>query len=134
LSGAARDMRTTIREQAENELYERAGELVEAAAAVRRAAGRPGAADAVQAVPAVLGCMQDAIRDLNLAAVALERAAAEAVQARGRESDDRRRVIGRMRRGFQNLAAALDDAQQASGASRALVARALAVAGRRGRA
>jgi hypothetical protein len=88
----------------------------------------------VQAVPAVLGCMQDAIRDLNLAAVALERAAAEAVQARGRESDDRRRVIGRMRRGFQNLAAALDDAQQASGASRALVARALAVAGRRGRA
>jgi len=124
-------MRTSIdgvpRREADNDLYDRACDLVEAAAAIRRMAAHP---EAVQAVPAVLGCVQDALGDLSVACVALEQSAADAVRTPGAESDDRwrRRVIDRMHRGFENLSAALEDTQQASGACRALVARALAVA------
>jgi hypothetical protein len=134
-SGEALDhgarMRTAIggapRRETDNELYDRACDLVEAADAIRRLAGEP---NAVQAVPAVLGCMHDAIGNLNLACVGLEQTVAEAARARGPEDDDRwrRRVIDRMHRGFENLSAALEDTQQATGACRALVARALAVA------
>jgi hypothetical protein len=67
-------MRTAIgevpRREADNELYDRACDLVEAAAAIRRTAALP---EAVQAVPAVLGCVQDAIGDLSVACVALEK-------------------------------------------------------------
>jgi hypothetical protein len=98
---------------AENELYERACELVEAAEGIRRSS--EARASAV-AVPAALACMQDAIANLARACVALERA------VQGPADDDR---IERMHRGFANLAAALDDAQRAGGAARALAARAL---------
>jgi hypothetical protein len=117
-------MRTVIggapRREPENELYDRACDLVEAADAIRRLAREPGAA---QAVPAVLGCVQDAIGHLNVACAGLEQTAADAARARGPEGDDRRRR--RMHRGFENLSAALDDTRQATGACRALVARAL---------
>ena len=112
------------RREAENELYDRACDLVEAAAAIRRLAREP---DAVQAVPAVLGCVSDAIGDLSLACVGFEQTAAEAVPAPEPHDRSQRRVITRMHRGFENLSAALDDGQRAGGACRALVARALAV-------
>jgi hypothetical protein len=124
-------MRSIIRaapgREADNELYDLACDLVEAAAAIRSSAGRP---EAASAVPAVLGCLQEAIHELSQASMALEQTAAEAVQAGEPAGDDRwrRRVIDRMHRGFENLSTALDDAQRASGASRALAARALAVA------
>ena len=118
-------MRTLIggapRREPENELYDRACDLVEAADAIRRLAREP---DAVHAVPAVLGCVQDAIGHLNLACAGLEHTAAEAARARGPGGDDRRRVE-RMHRGFENLSAALEDTLQATRACRALVARAL---------
>src|SRR5690242_12088389 len=123
-------MRTVIggapRRERDNELYDRACDLVEAAEAIRRLAREP---DAVQAVPAVLGCMEDAIGNLNLACAGLEHTAAEAARMRGPEGDDRRRR--RMHRGFENLSAALEDTQQATGACRALVARALSGEDRR---
>jgi hypothetical protein len=74
--------------------------------------------------------VQEAIHELSSASVALQRSAAEAVRAGELAGNDRgrRRVIDRMHRGFENLSAALDDAQRASGACRALTARALAVA------
>ena len=112
--------------EADNELYDHACELVEAATAIRNSADR---LEAVRALPAVLGCMQEAIRELSVANVAMERSAAEAMQAGAPVGDAhwRRRVTNRMHRGFENLSAALEDAQQATGACRALVARALAV-------
>jgi hypothetical protein len=89
----------------------------------------------VQALPAVLACLQEAIRELSVANVAMERGAAEAMQIGAPVGDARwrRRVTDRMHRGFENLSAALEDAQQATGACRALVARALAVTGGRRR-
>jgi hypothetical protein len=125
-SGGMRSvLRSATRREADNELYDRACELVEAAAAIRRSAGRP---EAVRAAPAVLGCVHEAIGELSLACVALERGVAGAAQARAPIGDDRRRrVIERMHRGFGSLSAALNDAQRATGASRALVARALSL-------
>ncbi len=123
-------MRSAIRpappREADNELYDHACELVEAAAAIRNAADRPAT---VHALPAVLGCVQEAIRELSVANIAMERSAAEAMQVGAPVGDAhwRRRVTDRMYRGFENLSAALEDAQQATGACRALVARALAV-------
>jgi hypothetical protein len=124
-------MRSAIRpappREADNELYDHACDLVEAAAAIRNSADRP---EAVHALPAVLGCVQEAIRELSAANVAMERSAAEAMQIGAPAGDAhwRRRVTDRMYRGFENLSAALEDAQQATGACRALVARAVAVA------
>jgi hypothetical protein len=66
------------RRQADNELYDRGCELVEAAAAIRVLAGHGGAVDAA---PALLGCVEQAIRDLSLACVALEQATGESVGA-----------------------------------------------------
>ncbi len=126
-----RSMRSAIRpappREADNALYDHACDLVEAAAAIRNSADRP---EAVHALPAVLGCVQEAIRELSVANVAMERSAAEAMQVGAPVGDAhrRRRVTDRMYRGFENLSAALEDAQQATGACRALVARALAVA------
>jgi hypothetical protein len=54
---------------AANELYDRGCDLVEAAAAIRRIADAP---EATRAVPAVLGCIEAAQRELLWAAGALE--------------------------------------------------------------
>lgn len=118
-------IRDVPRREPENELYDRACDLVEAAAAIRRLAREP---DAVQVVPAVLGSVHDAIGNLNIACVEMEQTVAEAVRARGQGDDRwRRRVTDRMHRGFENLSTALEDGQRASGACRALAARVLAV-------
>src|SRR3954471_17875372 len=124
-------MRSPIRpaptREADNELYDHACELVEAAVAVRNSADR---SEAVRALPAVLGCVQEAIRELTVASGAMERSATEALQAGPPvvDADWKRRVTNRMHRGFENMSAALEDAQQATGACRALASRALAVA------
>ena len=54
---------------ADNELYDRGCDLVEAAAAIRRVSG---AADAARAVPAVLGCIESALHELLWASAELE--------------------------------------------------------------
>jgi cyanate lyase len=99
---------------AENELYERGAELVEAAAAIRRGAAER---DAARAVPALLGCVEAAIGELKAASAAL----ADSSREPGHPAMARR--VERMTRGLANLHDALDDAQAAARAARALVAR-----------
>ena len=94
---------------AENELYDRGCDLVEAAAGLRHAAGP----ESRVAVPAVLGCVESALADLRLAGAALLLAVGPGADPR----DDR------ARRGLATLAAALHDAEIAAGAARALAAR-----------
>ena len=53
--------RTPSVRAADNELYDRGCDLVEAATAIRRVSG---AADAARAVPAVLGCIESALHEL----------------------------------------------------------------------
>jgi hypothetical protein len=98
---------------AENELYERGAELVEAAAAIRRAAA---ARDAARAVPALLGCIEVAIGELRATSAGLA-----ALTAPDHSGAAQR--VARMRRGLANLQDALDDAEAAARAARALVAR-----------
>jgi hypothetical protein len=96
----------------DNELYERASELVEAAAAIREAAADPGAAPAV---PALLGCIETALRDLASVAGELERRTTA-----GCNGDRRRERAGR---GYQSLRVGLDDAAVAARAAQTLAAR-----------
>jgi hypothetical protein len=110
-----------------SELYDRGRDLVHAATAIRRVADNPGAA---RAAPALLGFVEAALRELGTACATLEQTTAGPVEA-GKPvgSDPRlRRRIDRMRGGFTNLYSALDDAEAASAAARALVARTLAAA------
>jgi hypothetical protein len=107
----------------DNELYDRGADLVEAATAIRRVAA---SAEAGRAVPAVLGCIESALRELVLASAALEQTTADVAPSRpeclGRRTD---RVVERMHRGFTNLREALLDAQTAAAAARSLAGRAL---------
>ena len=106
----------------DNELYDRGCDLVEAAAAIRRVAGAP---EATRAVPAVLGCIEAALRELLWAAAALEETSAWTVA----QADPKgARKAERMRLGYANLEIALADAERASAAARALAGRALAAA------
>jgi hypothetical protein len=102
---------------ADNELYDRGCDLVEAAAAIRQLAGEPRAA---RALPAVLGCVEAALEELSGACVDM----AETTERAGA-----RRTPGpvaqRMRRGFANLQLALLDARGAAMAARSLAARSL---------
>jgi hypothetical protein len=120
-------MRTAIsplQRAPDNELYDRGCDLVEAAAAIRRAAG---ATEAARAVPAVIGCMQAALHELAEAAAALEATTDHAIR------DGSRTVEGeyggprsdRMHRGYRNLQQALEDAQRAAAAARPLASRVL---------
>jgi hypothetical protein len=106
---------------ADNVLYDRGCDLVEAAAAIRGAAASP---QAVRAVPAVLGCIESALGELLWAAALLE---ATTIQMPGDQEipgrDGERRE--RMHTGFANLQRTLSDAAHASGAARALAARVL---------
>ena len=108
----------SVRRDADNELYDRGSDLVLAAAAIRDAATP---VDAARAAPALLGCVEAAMRELGMASAALQQMILEVCAA---PADDPR--IARMRRGFTNLDSALDDAEAAAAAARALVARALA--------
>jgi hypothetical protein len=87
----------------ENELYDRASDLVEAAAGLRRAM-RP---EAAAAVPALLGCLNVACSDLRLMSMTI----LEALDVGG----------GDLQRRVGNLSAALREAEAAAAAGRILV-------------
>ena len=108
----------------DNELYDRGADLVEAAMAIRRVAGSPAAS---RAVPAVLGCVEAALQELEGATVALEHAVAEITPSTPGCPDRR---TERMHRGFVNLQEALFDAHAAAAAARSLTSRALGRPGR----
>ena len=101
----------------DNELYDRGCDLVAAAAAIRRTAGAP---EAARAVPAVLGCIEDAMRELAQAAAELEATTAKAHSCRSSSRSER------MHRGYVNLEQSLDDAARAAAAARPLASRVLA--------
>lgn len=112
-------MRTAIRatqRAPDNELYDRGCDLVEAAAAIGRAAGAP---EAARAIPAVLGCIEVALRELAEAAAALEVTTGQAIREPPNARSDR------MHRGYANLRQALEDAEGAAAAARPLASRAL---------
>lgn len=107
----------------DNELYDRGADLVEAATAIRRVAGSP---EASRAVPAVLGCIESALEELEGATAALEQAVAEVTSTTSDRLDRRtERVTERMHRGYANLQEALFDAHAAAAAARSLTSRAL---------
>jgi hypothetical protein len=113
----------------DNELYDRGADLVEAAMAIRRVAGSPRAS---RAVPAVLGCIESALRELEEATAALEQTIAEATSATHSVGDERAvRIADRMHRGYANLQEALFDAHAAAAAARSLTSRALGRPGHR---
>ena len=116
-----------LRRAPENELYDRGCDLVEAAAAIHRAAG---AAEVARAIPAVLGCIEAALRELAEAAGGLEATTQHAI--REAPETTRGRPVGpimlRMHRGYENLRQALSDAERAAAAGRALAGRALSAA------
>lgn len=93
----------------ENELYDRACDLVEAAAAIRRAM-RP---EAAAAVPALLGCLQAGLADLHLISAALA----------GSLDIDAGADRARLQRGLATLAAALHGAEATADAARVIVVR-----------
>lgn len=107
----------------DNELYDRGADLVEAAMAIRRVAGSP---EARRAVPAVLGCIESALEELEGATAALEEAMTGITSAAPGCADRRaERVAERMHRGYANLQEALFDAHAAAAAARSLTSRAL---------
>ena len=109
----------------DNELYDRGADLVEAAMAIRRVAGSP---EASRAAPAVLGCIESALEELEGATGALEQAVAELASTTSDCSDRR---TERMHRGYANLQVALFDAHAAAAAARSLTSRALGRPSRR---
>jgi hypothetical protein len=102
---------------ADNELYDRGCDLVEAATAIRRLAGDPGAA---RAVPALLGCIEAALHELGCAAASFDETSCDTMPSEA--------MADRMHRGFVNLGLALADAELASTAARGLAGRSRAVA------
>jgi hypothetical protein len=113
---------------AENELYDRGCDLVEAAAGIALRAADPCAA---RAVPALLGCIEAALKELSSACGALQYVNAESPPP---PSDARRRAVAdRLDRGYTNLFVALQDARYASHAVRPLAARYTAEQGDHGR-
>jgi hypothetical protein len=118
--------RTPTTRAPDNELYDRGSDLVEAATAIRRVADAP---QATRAVPAVLGCIEAAVRELLWAAAALEETSARTVEQSSGCMDSRaKRRSERMRLGYANLQTALADTERASAAARSLAGRALAAA------
>jgi hypothetical protein len=118
--------RTPTTRAPDNELYDRGCDLVEAATAIRRVADAP---EAARAVPAVLGCIEAALRELFWAAAALEETSARTVeQSSGCTDSKAKRRSERMQHGYANLQIALADAERASAAARSLAGRALAAA------
>ena len=117
-----RAMRRDGDSRPDNELY--GCDLVEAATAIRRVADAP---EAARAVPAVLGCIEAALRELLWAAAALEETSARTVEQRSGCTDSGARSE-RMQIGYANLQTALADAERASAAARSLAGRALGAA------
>jgi hypothetical protein len=123
--------RTPALRAADNELYDRGCDLVEAATAIHRVSG---AADAARAVPAVLGCVESALHELLWATAALEETTTRSVAGRAAQCADPRVQARseRMHDGYANLQSALADAERASAATRSLAGRALVAAGSTG--
>jgi hypothetical protein len=107
----------TTKRPADNELYDRGCDLVEAAMEIRHLADDPAAA---RAVPALLGCLEAAMHELGCAVVSLDETSGYAVRIDT--------VADRMHRGFMNLGLALADVEFASTAARGLAARSIAPA------
>ena len=107
-----RDSRARTRPP-DNELYDRGCDLVEAALAIRRLTGCEGAE---RALPAVLGCIESALKDLRGAVT-------EAARLGGEADASAQRAL----RGFANLEVALADAETAAWAARGLAHRAAGV-------
>ena len=83
--------------------------------AIRRLAGDPGI---VRAVPALLGCVETALRELGCAVGSMDETSSQSMPADA--------MAARMHRGFMNLGLALADAELASTAARGLAGRSLA--------
>jgi hypothetical protein len=100
----------------DNELFDRACDLLEAAGAIRRLAADPRSA---RAVPGLLGCIEASLDELAAASATLQSGdlADSAVIDATAEA--------RRRRGLGNLRVALADAAGAAQAARALTARVL---------
>lgn len=109
--------RSAPRRAPDIELYDHACELVQATAAIRHSVADPDSADAV---PALLGCVEAALRDLAFVADELERA----TNAHAAKSTEKQRA--RAAHGHHNLQVALGDAAIAARVAQALVARAAA--------
>ena len=107
----------SLERSADNELYDRGCDLVVSATAIRHVAGSP---EAARAVPAVLGCIEAALRELAEAAAELE-LSTDAADTLGPKPE-------RMRRGCAILRQALEDAGDAAAAARPLAGRILAMA------
>jgi hypothetical protein len=120
----------SLERSADNELYDRGCDLVAAATAIRHVAGSP---DAARAVPAVLGCVEAALRELAEAVAGLERTtdAASALRAHACQPNTIDSRSERMHRGYANLRQALADAERAAAAARPLASRVLAQAASR---
>jgi hypothetical protein len=102
---------------ADNELYDRGCDLVEAAMAIRRLSEDRSAAGAV---PALLGCIESALHELGCAVSSLDGVSSDAPV--------RHEVGQRMHRGFMNLGLAMADAELASIAARGLAERTVVAA------
>jgi hypothetical protein len=107
--------RSAARRAPDIELYDHACELVEATAAIRRAVAEP---DSTDAVPALLGCVETALRDLAFVADGLDRA----TDANGATMTGEHRA--RAAHGHRDLHVALKDAAIAARVAQALAARA----------
>jgi hypothetical protein len=110
---------------ADNELYDRGCDLVQAAAGIRRMAESP---EAVRAVPAMLGCFESAFEELLCASALLEQTTYRFISESPRGIADAQfaRRVERMHLGFANLQWALADGQRTSAAARGLARRAIA--------
>jgi hypothetical protein len=117
------------RRDADNELYDRACDLVEAAAGIRRCAADQAASPAI---PAVLGCIEAALHELTGACEVLQQTNAEGPATSSRPEPQA--VMERLERGLTHLRVALEDAETASQAARSLAARRFAAGGRGPRA
>jgi hypothetical protein len=102
---------------ADNELYDRGCDLVEAAMAIRRLADDPTAG---RALPAVLGCIEAALHELGCAVSSFDETSTRAIPSEA--------MADRMHRGFMNLGLMLADAELAATAARGLAGRSLALA------
>ena len=110
---------TPSRRAPDIELYDRGCDLVEAATAIRRGVAD---SDASPAFPALLGCLEAAMRELGDAAAALQQASGEPRQI---PADPKAQAVAdRLHRGYTNLRVAVEDAEAASRAARMLAARA----------
>ena len=101
----------TSKYPADNELYDRGYELVEAAAAIRGLADDPAG---VRALPALLGCIEAALHELGRAVSSFDETVGRLMSTDAKAD--------RVQRGFMTLSLTLADAELASTAARGLAA------------